>query len=191
MKTLVVFAHPVPESYNASILKAVSDELAAKSFEVQTLDLYQENFESRMSSAERRTYMDRDNTVTVERYVQQLQWAEALIMIYPTWWMGPPAILKGWLDRVWLPSVVAEFGPDGVKPKLTNLKKILIITTQGASRWRMALIGNPPRKMMKLSLKAVTQCRNIDWLALHSVDKIAKSRLSQFLDTVRRKIKHF
>ena len=117
MKTLVVFAHPVPESYNASILQVVSDELRAKSFEVQTLDLYQENFEPRMSTAERRTYKDRDNTATVEKYVQQLQWAEALIMIYPTWWMGPPAILKGWLDRVWLPSVVADFGPDGVKAK--------------------------------------------------------------------------
>ncbi len=84
MKTLVVFAHPVPESYNASILKAVSHELEAKSFEVQTLDLYQENFEPRMSTAERRTYMDKDNTATLEKYVQQLQWAEALIMIYPT-----------------------------------------------------------------------------------------------------------
>ncbi|USE38522.1 NAD(P)H-dependent oxidoreductase [Endozoicomonas sp. SCSIO W0465] len=192
MKTLVVFAHPAPESYNASILKVVSDELAAKSFELQTLDLYQHGFEPRMSTAERRTYMDRDsNTSAIEKYVQQLQWAEALIMIYPTWWMGPPAILKGWLDRVWLPSVVADFGPNGMEPKLTNLKKILIITTQGASRWRMALIGNPPRKMMRLSLKAVTKCSAIDWLALYSMDKLSKFQLSQFLDKVRQKIKQF
>ncbi|MFK0570428.1 NAD(P)H-dependent oxidoreductase [Endozoicomonas sp.] len=198
MKTLVVFAHPVPESYNTSIFKLVCEELEAKGYELQALDLYEEDFEPRMSTDERRTYMDRDNTAlsrksrkSVEKYMQQLQWAEALIMVYPTWWMGPPAILKGWLDRVWLPSIVADFGPDGVKPRLTNLKKILIITTQGASRWRMALIGNPPRKMMKLSLKAVTKCRDIDWLALYRMDKITKPQLSQFLEKVHKKIQCF
>lgn len=191
MKTLVVFAHPVPESYNASIFKVVCDELKEKGHELQTLDLYEENFEPRMSEIERKNYMEKDNTSTVDKYVKQLQWADALIMVYPTWWMGPPAILKGWLDRVWLPSVVADFGTNGVTPKLTSLKKILVITTQGASRWRMTLISNPPRKMMRLSLKAVTKCRDIDWLALYSMDKIAKPQLSQFLEKVRQKIQHF
>lgn len=195
MKTLIVFAHPVPESFNASILKTVSNELNAKAFEVQLLDLYKENFEPRMSAAERIAYMDGGNTTptktTVDKYIQQLQWAESLIMIYPTWWMGPPAILKGWFERVWLPGVVAEFGPGGIKPKLTHLKKILIITTHGASRWRMALIGNPPKRMMRLSLQAVTQCQDIDWLALYSMDKIATPQLSRFLDKVGQRVRCF
>ncbi|WP_067520021.1 NAD(P)H-dependent oxidoreductase [Endozoicomonas ascidiicola] len=191
MKTLVLLAHPVTDSFNHSIFNVVCEQLALKGHEIKTLDLYLEDFEARMSASERANYMKKDNTETVDKYVKQLQWAEALIMVYPTWWMGPPAILKGWFDRVWLPSVVAEFGPEGVKPKLTNIKKIQIITTQGSSKWRMTLIGNPPRKMMKLSLKAVTKCRDIDWLALYRMDKISKPELSQFLDKVREKIKRF
>ncbi len=188
MKTLVVLAHPVAGSFNASIHREVCEALAKRTFEVQTLDLYQEDFDPRLTARERKTYMEKNNTTTVHKYVEQLQWAEALILIYPTWWMGPPAILKGWLDRVWLPSVVAKFGPNGVTPRLTGLKKIMIITTQGASRWRMALIGNPPRRIMTLSLKAVTRCNNIQWLALHRIDKINKPARDKFLQKVRRKI---
>ena len=191
MKTLVVLAHPVSESFTASIYREACEALAQRSCEVQTLDLYQENFDPRLSTEERKTYLDKNNTATVHKYVQQLQWAEALILIYPTWWMGPPAILKGWLDRVWLPSVVAKFGPNGVVPRLTGLKKIMIITTQGASRWRMALIGNPPRRIMTLSLKAVTGCKNIRWLTLHRIDKLSKPALDNFLHKVRRKIRCF
>ncbi|MGB0360889.1 MAG: NAD(P)H-dependent oxidoreductase [Endozoicomonas sp.] len=191
MKILVVLAHPVSSSFNHSIFQVVCEQLTQNGNEIETLDLYQENFEARMSSNERINYMENNHSGTVDKYIKQLQWAEALIMVYPTWWMGPPAILKGWFDRIWLPSVVVEFGPEGIRPKLVNIKKIQVITTHGASKWRMTLIGNPPRKMMKFSLKAVTKCKNIDWLALYSMDKISTSELSQFLDKVREKIKHF
>lgn len=191
MNVLIVFAHPVPESFNASIFELVCRELKQGGHQVDSLDLYQENFQPSLSGEERRQYMGKDNTAHVERYVHQLKWADALVMVYPTWWMGPPAILKGWLDRVWLPSVVAEFGPDGVKPRLTNLRKILVITTQGSSWWRMTLIANPPRLMMKLCLKACTKCRDIQWLALYSMDKATESKLSRFLEKVRHRIQQF
>lgn len=105
--------------------------------------------------------------------------------------MGPPAILKGWFDRVWLPGIAADFGEQGVTPKLTNLKKILVITTQGSSKLRMNLILNPPRLMMKLSLKACTRCKNIDWLAMYSMDKASDQKRKDFLEKVRHKIASF
>ncbi len=191
MNVLIVYAHPNPESYNASIFKLVSSELKNTIHQIKCLDLYEENFQPSMSCSERMQYMEKNKTDAVVPYIEQLQWADALIMIYPTWWMGPPAILKGWFDRIWLPSVVAEFGPEGVKPKLTNLKKILIITTQGSSWWRMQIIANPPRRMMKLGLKACTRCKDIQWLALYSMDKIGKNKRADFLNRIKQVISPF
>ncbi len=188
MNILVVYAHPNPNSFNSTIKDRVSTQLQQQGHRVELLDLYEDNFQPCMSGQERDSYMDKDNTQTVSSYVEQLQNSDALVMIYPTWWMGPPAILKGWFDRVWLPSVVAEFGAEGVKPKLTNIRKIAVITTQGSSWLRMNLIGNPPRFMMKLCLKICTGCKDIHWLALYSVDKIDEKGRTQFLEKIKRKL---
>ena len=191
MNVLVVYAHPNPESFNSSIQQLVCSELTNRGHQVELLDLYQDCFDPCMSREERLIYMSKDNTATVESYVLQLQQADALILIYPTWWMGPPAILKGWFDRVWLPSVVADFGPDGVTGKLTNINKIMVITTQGSSWLRMNLVANPPKLMMKACLKVCTGYSQFDWLALYSMDKIDKAARIKFLAKVQRKLSRF
>lgn len=191
MNILVVYAHPNPESFNYGIQKTVCEELSAGGHRVELLDLYRDNFDPCMSREERIAYMGKNNIAPVRGYVEQLQQADALILVYPTWWMGPPAILKGWFDRVWLPSVVAEFGEKGVTAKLTNIQKILVITTQGSSRLRMNLIANPPRFMMKLSLKICTRCKDIDWLALYGMDKIGQPERERFLTKVRDRVRRF
>ena len=191
MNVLVVYAHPNPESYNAALFKLTCDQLAQAGHTVHPLDLYDCDFEARMSCEERISYMTEDNTQGIEDHVAKLKWAEAVVFVYPTWWMGPPAILKGWLDRVWLPGVVATFGPNGVQPGLTNIKKFLIITTQGSSHWRMTLVGNPPRKMFKLSLKAVSKCKDIKWLALYSMDKNTEEDREQFMEKVSKHLQNF
>ncbi len=191
MNVLVVYAHPDPSSFSSSINQLVCSELMEKGHQVKNLDLYKDNFRAEMSEAERKSYMSANNTEGIKQYVEQLQWAEALVLVYPTWWMGQPAILKGWFDRVWLPGVVAEFGPDGHKPKLTNIRKIMIITTQGASRLRMALIGNPPKRMLKLMLRACTKASEIQWHALYSMDKAKQPQLTAFLEKIRQKAQAF
>lgn len=192
MNILVVYAHPNPESFNGTICQQVCAQLQEQGHQIDLLDLYQNGFEPCMSRVERLIYMEKDKNIeTVEPYVQQLLWAEALILVYPTWWMGPPAILKGWFDRVWLPHVVAEFGKDGVSPKLTNIKKMMVLTTQGASKWRMRMVMNPPKLMLKACLKACTRCRDIHWLALYSMDKATDSDRSRFLAEVRDKISRY
>lgn len=189
MNILVVFAHPNPESFNGTVCQRVCTQLTEQGHQIDLLDLYQNGFEPCMSRAERLIYMERDKNIeTVEAYVKQLQWADALVLVYPTWWMGPPAILKGWFDRVWLPHVVAEFSKGKVQPKLTNIKKIMVITTQGASKWRMRLAMNPPKLMLKASLKACTCCKGITWLALYSMDKATDSKRKEFLITIKNKI---
>ncbi len=191
MNVLVIFAHPNPESYGASLHREVCGGLQKAGHQVRDLDLYAEGFNPCLSRGEREAYMQGGELTGIEYHVEPLQWAEALVFVYPTWWMGPPAILKGWLDRVWLPGVVAEFGAEGVKPKLTQIRKIMVITTQGSSRWRMMLIGNPPRKMFKLSLWACTRCRDIQWHALYSMDKIGDVERKGFLNKIKKMVAAF
>lgn len=189
MNILVVFAHPNPESFNGAICEQVCAQLTEQGHRVDLLDLYQNGFEPCMSRAERLIYMEKDkNMETVEAYVEQLLWADALVLVYPTWWMGPPAILKGWFDRVWLPHVVAEFSNKKVQPKLTNIKKVMIITTQGASKWRMLIAMNAPRLMLKASIKACTGCKDFSWLTLHGMNKVTEPERKQFLTAVKHKI---
>jgi NAD(P)H dehydrogenase (quinone) len=87
----------------------------------------------------------------VQRGVDDLRWCDTLIFVYPTWWYGLPAMLKGWLDRVMLPDV-AFLMPDGthsnIRPGLRHIARLGVFTTCGASRWLTALVGAPGKRTL-------------------------------------------
>ena len=68
-----------------------------------------------------------------QRYADDLRWAQALVFVYPTWWSGQPAMLKGWIDRVWVAGVAWELPPgaDMLKQLLTNVRRIVVVTNNG------------------------------------------------------------
>ena len=81
--------------------------------------------------------------------------SETLVLVFPTWWFGMPAILKGWIDRVFAPGIAfdhaSDFGP--IKPRLTNLKKVVVITTLGSPAWIDWLImRRPVRGILKTAV---------------------------------------
>ena len=113
MRALVVYCHPDPESFNAAICDLVCQRLTGAGAELRVLDLYARGFDGALSRAEWKGYLDSPaNRIVVEEDAAALEWCDTLIFIYPTWWYGLPALLKGWLDRVMLPDV-AFLMPDG------------------------------------------------------------------------------
>src|SRR4051794_8760684 len=113
MRCLVVYAHPVATSYCAALRDRALQALNAAGHDTRLLDLYAEGFDPVLSRQERLDYHTAGlNQKPVQSHVDQLKWAEALIFVYPTWWYGLPAILKGWFDRVWLPHVTFMLSPD-------------------------------------------------------------------------------
>lgn len=147
MKTLVLYAHPCPESFNAAVHQTVVDTLKARGWEVDDCDLNAEGFSPVLTEAERRGYHDiPDNIEPVQDYVSRLKKAEALVMVFPVWNFGYPAILKGFLDRVFLPDVSFRLQDGGVRPGLTNIKRLAACTTYGGTRWRAMMNGDPPRR---------------------------------------------
>jgi putative NADPH-quinone reductase len=152
MRALVVFCHPRRESYSAAVLEVVLDRLAAAGAEVRLRDLYREGFAPVLTGAEWDGYLDAPgNAAPVAGDVGDLRWCDTLIFVYPTWWYGLPALLKGWLDRVLLPEVAFHM-PDArhadIRPALTHIRRLGVFTTCGASWWLTRLVGAPGRRTL-------------------------------------------
>lgn len=152
MRALVVYCHPKPESFTAAIRDLVLEKLAAKGAEVRVSDLYAKAFSPVLTAHELDVYLDPSaNIEPVMSEVEDLKWCDTLIFVYPTWWYGLPAMLKGWLDRALVPDV-AFLMPDGenddIRPGLTHIKRLGVFTTCGASRWLTWLVGAPGKKTL-------------------------------------------
>ena len=106
MRVLLLFCHPVEDSYHAALHRTACSALERAGHEVDDCDLYAEGFCPVLSREERIGYHDiGSNCAPVRGYVERLLAAEALVLCFPVWNFGPPAMLKGFLDRVFLPGV--------------------------------------------------------------------------------------
>ncbi|MFL9826190.1 NAD(P)H-dependent oxidoreductase [Rhodoplanes sp. SY1] len=158
MRVLVIYCHPVETSFNAAVHARVVDSLRAAGHTVDDCDLYAEGFNPVLSREERLNYHDTAvNQAPVQSYVDRLQAAQALVLVFPVWCFGLPAMLKGWFDRVLMPGVAFDISdPANVRPALTHLKRITAVTTYGRPRWTALLMGDPPRKVITRYLRVLS-----------------------------------
>ncbi len=158
MNILVLYAHPVETSYTAGLHEMIVERLRAAGHLVDDCDLYAEDFDPRLSRQERLAYHDtRSQGDPADPYVQRLLKADALVLSFPVWNYGYPAILKGFFDRVFLPGVSFKLVDGKVRPSLHNIRKVATVTTYGGSRFRAMLMGDPPRKIVKRMLRATVK----------------------------------
>ncbi|MCV0427051.1 MAG: NAD(P)H-dependent oxidoreductase [Roseibium sp.] len=195
MRVLVVFSHPCPESYNAAICKTVVQKLEEEGHDVRLTDLYAKGFNPVMSQDERRGYHAPEaNTLPVADDLADIKWCEALVFVYPTWWFAQPAMLKGWLERVWVPHETFEMPTDThpMRPKMHNVTHIAIVTTCGASWWISKLIGEPGRKIILRGIKYLAKpgCKTL-YLAHYKMDTSTQSSREQYLAKVKSKVASF
>ena len=192
MRVLVIFAHPLGDSYAAALRNVVVETLSAGGHEVDLCDLYKETFDPVMSAHERRVYKDTVNNVeAVSDHVQRLRRAEGVVFVFPSWWYGMPAILKGYLDRVWLPGVAFEFGPQAIRPLLTGIRLFGVITTTGAPGWFTRIyMGNPSRKVLMRGLARLLAARGAErfWLALYGMENTTAAARLAFIERVRARV---
>ena len=191
MRILLIYCHPVPESYVAALRDAAVDGLRSAGHTVEVRDLYAEGFDPVLSPRERRGYYDRATEGdTTASHVAALQAADALVLVYPTWWFGMPAMLKGWIDRIWLPGVAFRLGGRGVlQPLLTNIRSITVITTYGSPRWLLWLVGWPDWRLVRRGIRTLCapRCR-LEWLALTNMDTCTADARKRFVARVRRRL---
>jgi len=131
MKYLILYAHPNPKSFNHAILETVQAELKNAGREVSLRDLYAQNFNPVLSANDLAGMMQGQLQPEVKAEQEFVSSADLIIVIYPLWWAGMPAILKGYIDRVFTEGFAYRIdGPD-LRGLLTG-KKVLLITTTGA-----------------------------------------------------------
>jgi putative NADPH-quinone reductase len=172
MNILVLYAHPVETSFNAGLHRMIVERLTAAGHAVDDCDLYAEDFDPRLTQKEKLDYHNqRGPADAVAPYVERLLGADALVLSYPVWNYGFPAILKGFFDRVFLPGVSFKLVDGKVRPSLYNIGKIAAITTYGGSRFRAMLMGDPPRKLVNRMLRAtVKPGASVSYLAHYSMN---------------------
>lgn len=171
MRALVVYCHPDPASFTAAIRDLVLEKLAQSGAEVRLLDLYARGFAPALTQPEWQRYLAcPDNTAPVAEDVAALRWCDTLIFVYPTWWYGLPAMLKGWLDRVLLPDV-AFLMPDGanrtIRPGLHHITRLGVFTTGGASRLLTFFIGAPGKRTLLRGVGLLCHPRKKTAFAMH------------------------
>ncbi|MGX5802098.1 NAD(P)H-dependent oxidoreductase [Bradyrhizobium sp. Arg314] len=186
MKVLVLYAHPVETSFNAGLHRTIVERLSVAGHAVDDCDLYAEDFDPRLTRAERLGYHDpREPDDAAAGYVERLQKAQALVLSYPVWNYGFPAILKGFFDRVFLPGVSFKLINGKVQPSLHNIGKVAAVTTYGGSRFRAMLMGDPPRKLIKRMLRAtVKPGAPVTYLAHYSMNLSSDQTRQAFMAKV-------
>ena len=196
MRVLVVFAHPLADSFTAALHRTVVEALRRVGHEVDDCDLYAEHFDPVLTAAERRVYNTASPDLSaVEPYVERLRRAEALVLCFPTWWYGLPAILKGWFDRVWAPGVAFELpaGGGAILPALHNIRKFAVVTTYGSPWWLVKLVLRDPVRMVlfrglrRLCAKGTESV----YLALYNIDAADRARCARFLTRVEQRFARF
>jgi len=186
----MVFCHPYEESYGAALFACAKKALTARGHDIRAFDLYADGFDPVLTRDEWLSYLsETDRNITrLQEHVQALQWAEGLVLIYPTWMYGPPAMLKGWLERVWLPDVAFAVAPGKRQRAVGRLKNIRLfvgITTSGAPWWWLRLIGDPGRRLFMRGQRVLFhgRCR-MRWLQLHDMNHSTQQDRTLFLKKV-------
>lgn len=193
MRILLVHTHPCEESFGAAIRDRAVATLREAGHEVDLLDLYAEGFDPVLSAQERRGYhTPGENEKPVADHLARLKAAEGLIFTYPTWWYGPPAMLKGWIDRVWVPHATFRM-PERGKPiarVMTNIRVVGAISTLGSPGWWWFLMGMPGRRMLLtgISVLCAKGCETF-WLGLHRMDSTTDRDRARFLDKVAARLR--
>ena len=201
MKTLVVYCHPSADSFVAAALEATLDGLRRGGHDVRLTDLYATDFDPVFSAEDHQAHMadpaDRQPAVrgpvdrNIASHAADLQWCESLVLVYPTWWAGQPAMLKGWIDRVWIRGVAWELsngalGRNRLRPLLRNIRQITVVTTHGSSKAVNALEGEAGKRTVSRSLRLMCsrRCRT-RWVAMYTVDRSTTLQRAEFLHRVR------
>jgi putative NADPH-quinone reductase len=188
MRVILVVAHPCSDSFTMSVADAARRGLEQAGHHVLMLDLYGLGFRAAMNLDELRAYRaeaDAPDPVARE-HGELVREADVLVFVYPTWWSGLPAVLKGWLERVLVPGVAFEFDDKGkVQPAMQHVKRIVGISTYGSPWSYVKLVNDNGRRMLMRALKLTCgRHTGTTWLGLYSIDTTGVCEREAFLDRV-------
>jgi NAD(P)H dehydrogenase (quinone) len=193
MLALVIVAHPSTDSYCHALASRAETGLLAAGHEVVVLDLYALEVRAVMTAEEREAYHGESPIVDplIADHAALVRRAEALVFVYPTWWSGLPAVLKGWLERVMVPGVgfVLDERTNKVRPGLRQMRHLVGISTYGSPHGYVRLINDNGRRIVTRALRMSCGLRvRTGWLGLYAIDTSTPAQRQAFLARVEQKM---
>ena len=155
MKILVIYTHPNHESLCYAFLQKVLEGSSENSNikEIQVLDLYEEGFNPLLVFNEKKRRRDMYCDPNLEKYREQITWADKIVLVYPIWWGRPPAMLLGYIDQVFA-SNFAYKDKGGLLPEglLKGKSVVCISTMRGPTNYPLFFLNNAHKVLMKKAL---------------------------------------
>jgi NAD(P)H dehydrogenase (quinone) len=190
LNCLVVLAHPLNNSLCSHLSEETVNHMIQKGYKVIVKDLYKEKFDPVLTKSERTSYYEkRFDSSKLKNDIEQLREAQILVLIFPTWWFGFPAILKGWFDRVWAPGYAYNHASNlgAITPCLEKLKKVNVITTLGAPWWvDFFILRQPVKKVLKIALLgACAKKCEFKMLSIYKSENLTTLKIKNFVKKIK------
>jgi putative NADPH-quinone reductase len=189
LRVLVIHAHPLKTSFLSAVHQRLVEALEAGGHDVDDLDLYAEAFDPALSAEQMRVYVDvTRNTLEVEPYVARLRAADALVLVFPVWFDGLPAIMQGYFQRVFVPGVATVIDRNGLfHPNLQRIRRIATVCAYGESRTDVARKGDPARRFVRDNIGVLIDPEGrFDYFALYNMNFSTEPRRKAFLRRIAR-----
>ncbi|MFM2386677.1 MAG: hypothetical protein RL660_1434 [Bacteroidota bacterium] len=130
MNILFVYAHPNPKSFTASIINELVDKAKEKNHHTDIRDLYAINFNPVLSNSDFQTFHSGSIPADIKTEQDLISNADIIVMVYQLWWTQFPAMLKGYIDRVYSYGFAYQYGANGLEGLLKG-KKVFLVTNTG------------------------------------------------------------
>ena len=188
MSISVILAHPDHKSFNHAIARTVVEQLERNGHNISFHDLYAENFGPLLAADEIRK--DAVLSAVVKGHCEEIQQAEGIAIIHPNWWGQPPAVLKGWIDRVIRPGIAYEFlegdAGEGIPKGLLTAKAAIVFNTSNTMSEREQLtFGDPLETIWRNCIFGLCGVKTFHRRTFGVVVTSTESERKQWLDEVR------
>lgn len=189
MKTVtIVYAHPWAGSFNKAVLDTVTKRCEEKANKVVVIDLYKDHFSPAME--EKSLYLfskGKSADSMVENYQKLLLDTQELVFIFPIWWFSPPAIVKGFIEKVMLKNFAYIQKPMRMIGLLKTIEKTTVITTSEIpTRYIRTIGGNPIKGIFIRNTLKKLGLNHIKWLNCGRTVSGSKEKRQNFLSKVSR-----
>jgi NAD(P)H dehydrogenase (quinone) len=188
MKISVILGHPKRGSFNHAIAETVVQALKTNGHEVAFHDLYQEAFDPVLPDVE----LPKGAVVPtlIMRHCDEIAAADGIVIVHPNWWGQPPAILKGWIDRVIRPGVAYEFkegdSGEGIPVGLLRAKSALIFNTSNTDAQReQEVFGDPLERIWKDCIFGLCGVKHVNRRTFGVMVMSTEQQREAWLDEVR------
>lgn len=181
-KILVIIGNPVPESYSHALANSYISGAKEGNYSVDIIDVGKLNFSLSLKYGyKKRMEMEPD----IEQSIEKIKNADHLVWIYPMWWYGAPALLKGFIDRTFLPGIVFEYDGGKLPKKLLKGKSSRIIITCDTPRWYDYLfMKSPAINQLKRGTLGFTGVKPVKVTYISPIKDNSKEKLAKYLDMV-------